>query len=69
MLRDNIRLILSLAQQNINERRQDDDQEVIDSAGELQDTLDYVCDALSDIQEDNGGQKVIYTNVYEDKGR
>lgn len=66
MLANNIRLILSLVQQNIIERREDDDKEVRDSAKELQETLDYVYDALFDIQTDNYGQFVIYTGVQDD---
>lgn len=65
MLRDNLRLVLSLAQQNIDERRQDDDDEIRESAKELQETLDYVRDALFDMQRDNEGQIIIYTGATE----
>jgi len=64
-LRDNITLILSFAQQHINMYQRDFDSEIVE-AQMLQDTLNFVRDALGDIQTDNYGQFVIYTGVQDD---
>jgi hypothetical protein len=65
MLRDNIKLILSLAQLSIDLSAASKDKDVLQSAVECQDTLDYVKMALDDIQHDNYGQFVIYTGLFD----
>ncbi len=61
MLRDNIQLILSLAQQRVNDYDPDTQE-----GKDFRETLGYVRDALADIQTDNYGQFVIYTGILDD---
>ena len=60
MLHDNIKLILSLAEQRVN-----DTDPSTQEGKDFRETLEHVRSALDDIQHDNYGQFVIYTGVFD----
>ena len=61
MLRDNIQLIISLAAYYIH-----DIDPSTQEGKDYRETLEYVANALSDIQTDNQGQFIIYTGIKDD---